>query len=104
MKMIICGKEVDASDKTTIDIVNPYTGEVIETVPNATEKDVDTAVKAANKALSAWSEVSIVKKCDILKKFLNLIIMNTKKQQILIHQFQEKCSYLKDYQMLNILL
>ena len=71
MKMIIAGKEVCASDKTTIDIVNPYNGQVIDTVPNATEKDVDTAVKAANKALASWSDVSIVKKCEILKKFLN---------------------------------
>ena len=73
MKMIICGKEVGASDKTTIDIVNPYTGQVIDTVPNATEKDVDTAVKAANKAFPAWAEVSVVKKVEILKNFLNLV-------------------------------
>jgi len=76
MKMIICGKEVNASDKTTIDIVNPYTGQVIDTVPNATEKDVDTAVKAANKALPAWAEVSVVKKVEILKNFLNLVDEN----------------------------
>ena len=79
MKMIICGKEVDASDKTTMDIVNPYTGEVIDTVPNATEKDVDTAVKAANRAFPAWAEVSVVKKVEILKKFLNLVDENKNK-------------------------
>ncbi len=73
MKMIIGGKEVNASDKTTMDIVNPYTGEVIDTVPNATEKDVDTAVKAAHKAFPAWAEVSVVKKVELLKKFLNLV-------------------------------
>jgi len=76
MKMLICGKEVGASDKTTMDIINPYTGEVIDTVPNATEKDVDTAVKAANKAFPAWAEVSVVKKVEILKKFLNLVDEN----------------------------
>lgn len=79
MKMIISGKEVDSSDKTTINIVNPYTNEVIDTVPNATEKDIDTAVKAANKALASWAEVSIVKKCEILKKFLNLVDENKTK-------------------------
>ena len=76
MKMIICGKEVNASDKTTMDIVNPYTGEVIDTVPNATEKDVDTAVKAAHKAFPAWAEVSVVKKVELLKKFLDLVDAN----------------------------
>ena len=78
MKMLICGKEVGASDKTTMDIINPYTGEVIDTVPNATEKDVDTAVKAANNAFPAWAEVSVVKKVEILKKFLNLVDENKK--------------------------
>ena len=76
MKMIIAGKEVCASDKTTIDIVNPYTGQVIDTVPNATVKDVDTAVKAANKAFPAWAEVSVVKKVELLKKFLDLVDEN----------------------------
>ena len=76
MKMIICGKEVCASDKTTMDIVNPYTGQVIDTVPNATEKDVDTAVKAAHKAFPAWAEVSVVKKVELLKKFLDLVDAN----------------------------
>ena len=76
MKMIINGKEVDASDKSTMEIINPYTGKVIDTVPNATEKDVDTAVKAANKALPSWAEVSVVKKVEILKKFLDLVDEN----------------------------
>ncbi len=76
MKMIICGKEVDASDKTTINIVNPYTEKVIDTVPNATEKDVDTAVKAANKALKSWASVPVTKKVEILKKFLALVDKN----------------------------
>ena len=76
MKMIISGKEVNASDKSVINIVNPYTGEIIDTVPNATEKDVDTAVKAANKALSSWSEVPVTKKVEIFKTFLNLVDEN----------------------------
>ena len=49
MQMIIDGKFVDASDKSTMDIICPYTGKVIDTVPNATEKDVDKSVKVAKK-------------------------------------------------------
>ena len=73
MKMIINGKMVDASDKTTMDIVNPYTKTVIDTVPNATEKDVDTAVKSAHKAFPAWAKVPLTKKIALLKKFLDLV-------------------------------
>ena len=76
MQMIIDGKFVDASDKTTIEIVCPYTEKVIDTVPNATEKDVDKCVKVAQKAQKNWAEVSIYKKADILKTFLNLVDAN----------------------------
>ena len=78
--MIINGKQVDASDKSVMEIVNPYTGKVIDTVPNATEKDVDTAVKAANKAFPAWAEVPLTQKVDLLKKFLDLV--DTNKQDL----------------------
>ena len=33
MQMIINGAKVDASDKSVIEITNPYTGKVIGTVP-----------------------------------------------------------------------
>ena len=80
MKMIINGKQVDASDKSVMEIVNPYTGKVIDTVPNATEKDVDTAVKLAHKAFPAWAEVPLTQKVDLLKKFLDLV--DTNKQDL----------------------
>ena len=76
MKMIINGKQVDASDKSVMEIVNPYTGKIIDTVPNATEKDVDTAVKSAHKAFPAWAEVPLTQKVDLLKKFLDLVDAN----------------------------
>ena len=50
MQNIINGKFVDASDKSVMNIVNPYTGKVIDTVPNSTKKDVDKAVACAKKA------------------------------------------------------
>ena len=36
MKMIINGKEADASDSKVIEVTNPATGAVIDTVPAAT--------------------------------------------------------------------
>lgn len=76
MKMIINNTYVDASDATTIDIVNPFTGLVIDTVPNATVKDVDKAVKVAKKAQVKWAEVPVHEKVNKLKKFLELVDKN----------------------------
>ena len=49
MKMIVNGKKVDSESGLTFDIINPATGEVIEAVPKATEKDVIAAIDAAEK-------------------------------------------------------
>ena len=56
MQCIINGKWVDASDKSTIEIVNPYTGKVIDKVPNCTPKDVNKAVECAKKSTSKLGE------------------------------------------------
>ena len=44
MKMFIKGAAVDSSDGQTIEVTNPATGEVIDTIPAATPEDVKTAV------------------------------------------------------------
>lgn len=76
MEMIINGKFVASSDKSVLTITNPYTGKVVGTVPNATVKDVDNAVKVAHKAVKSWREVPVYKKVEILKKFLDLVDEN----------------------------
>ena len=76
MKMIINNSFVDASDNSTINIVNPYTGRIIDTVPNATIKDVDKAVKQAKRAQVKWANVPVSEKVNKLKKFLELVDAN----------------------------
>ena len=50
MKMFINGIPTDAADGKTIDVINPATGAVVDTVPAATKEDVDAAVDYAKKA------------------------------------------------------
>ena len=76
MQCIINGKFVDASDKSTMDIVNPYTGKVIDKVPNCTKKDADRAVEYAKKAGESWAKVPVHQKVEILNKFLELVKAN----------------------------
>ena len=44
MKMLISGNWVDAANRATIDVTNPYDGKLLETVPNAAKEDVDRAI------------------------------------------------------------
>ena len=47
MKNLIGGKFVDASNGEKADVINPATNELIDTVPNVTEEDVNEAVSGS---------------------------------------------------------
>ena len=54
MKMLIGGREVDASNGAVTQNINPATGAVINTVPSATLQDVDTAISNAVQGQKEW--------------------------------------------------
>ena len=76
MKMIIDGKKVDSESGLTFDIINPATGEVIEAVPKATEKDVIVAIDAAEKGQKVWAEMPVWQRAQVLYKFLDIVDAN----------------------------
>ena len=76
MKMIVNGKKVDSESGLTFDIINPATGEVIEAVPKATEKDVIAAIDAAEKGQKVWAEMPVWQRAQVLYKFLDIVDAN----------------------------
>lgn len=73
MKMLINGNQVDASDKQTIDVTNPYNGEFLDTVPVATKVDVDFAIESAVEGQKEWYRNNIRKRAEILRNYLELL-------------------------------
>ena len=73
MKMIINGKFADASDGASIEVINPASGKVIDTVPAATEDDVKRAVACAVEGQIAWNKVPVHERAEIMWKFLDLV-------------------------------
>jgi aldehyde dehydrogenase (NAD+)/betaine-aldehyde dehydrogenase len=72
-KMFIDGEWVDSSSGKKIETLNPETNEVWATVPEANEKDVDKAVKAAQKAFdNSWSKLHPKERA----KFLRTLVIN----------------------------
>ncbi|MGB3014018.1 MAG: aldehyde dehydrogenase family protein, partial [Candidatus Nanopelagicales bacterium] len=61
----IAGKAV-AGSGDPLDILNPATGEVVDTVTLATAADVDTAVAAAKAAFTAWSTATPGERSTVL--------------------------------------
>lgn len=69
MKMLINGQQVDSSDKGVIQVRNPATQQVIDTVPKATSEDVNRAVECACQGFQTWSQVPLHQRIETLKRF-----------------------------------
>ena len=74
-RMLIDGQWLEASDGATFDSVNPATGRVWATIPEATEEDVNRAVVAAERAYSdaPWATMSPTERGHCLRRLARLL-------------------------------
>lgn len=73
MKNLINGERVDAVNGAIIELVNPATGEYLDTVPNSTMEDVDRAVSIAKSAQKRWEKVPMHERGRILEKYVEVV-------------------------------
>ncbi|NQU67219.1 MAG: aldehyde dehydrogenase family protein [Candidatus Marinimicrobia bacterium] len=71
MKMLIGGQWIEKSQ--TIDVLNPFDGSVIDTVPAGTAEDVHAAIDIAQKGYEINRDIPIHKRISILKKAADLM-------------------------------
>lgn len=76
MDMLIGGKHISSEDLE--EVINPYNGEVINTIPIAHRQIADMAIEAANDAKSALTEMSAFK---ISNKLFNVVDKLREKRQ-----------------------
>ena len=62
-----------ASDAATIDVSNPFDGEVIGTIPSLTEQDVNDAVAYSHEAQVTWAAKTAQERSVLLQKWADLI-------------------------------
>ena len=67
-KLYINGAWVAPHGKKTIDVTNASTEEVMATIPEGDETDIDVAVKAARDAFDSWSATTPAARAEILSK------------------------------------
>src|SRR6516165_4937908 len=87
-KMFIAGESTGSSSGQTYDVINPATGEVVDSTPKGNESDVRAAIDAAYSAFLPWAETAaearaqlIVKGIDTVKNSLQeLAALLTKEQ------------------------
>ena len=80
----------DASDDATIDVSNPFNGDVIGNVPSLTTDDVNDAVAASHEAQITWAAKTPKERAELLQKWADLIDANKEDLAIIMTAEQGK--------------
>ena len=80
----------DASDAATIDVSNPFTGDIIGNVPSLTTDDVNDAVAASHEAQITWAAKTAKERAELLQKWADLIDANKEDLAIIMTAEQGK--------------
>lgn len=77
-RMLIGGAWCEAADSTTLDVVDPATGQAFATVPAGGKEDIDRAVRAAREAFEQgdWPRMRGVDRERLLHRLADLIEAN----------------------------
>ncbi|UCG19714.1 MAG: aldehyde dehydrogenase family protein [Deltaproteobacteria bacterium] len=84
MKMYIAGEWIDTEEK--IEVLNPYNGEVVDTVPNATQQEVEKALESATRGARVMAEIPAYQRFSILMKAAGLLMERQEEFARLISQ------------------
>ena len=75
-KAYIDGRWVDADDKSTLEVINPFNQEIIGHVPNCGADETNVAINAAAAAQKKWQKYPAKEKASILRNFYDLLCSN----------------------------
>ena len=73
MKSLIGKEWRDAKDGKVIEVMNPATGELVDTVPSLSAEEVNEAVDYAEAAQKEWADIPVYQRCEIMMKFVKLV-------------------------------
>ncbi|MDN5892253.1 MAG: aldehyde dehydrogenase family protein, partial [Psychrobacter sp.] len=79
-----------ANDNCTIEVSNPFTGDVIGSVPSLTKDDVNEAVAYSYDAQTAWAAKTSQERSVLLQKWADLIDDNKEDLAIIMTAEQGK--------------
>ena len=71
MKMYVSGKWVESNG--TINVVNPYDGQIIDTVPKGNSEDVDKSITSAVRGSEVMAALPGYRRFEILRKTADLL-------------------------------
>ncbi|MGZ4273511.1 MAG: aldehyde dehydrogenase family protein [Solirubrobacteraceae bacterium] len=88
--MLIGGEWRQAAAHEEIEVVNPATEDVVDSVPSGSPEDVELAVATAQRAFGEWSRTDVEKRAAILGKAADLIHEHAKELAATLNSEQGK--------------
>ena len=89
-QMLIGGEWVGSRSGDYIEVMNPATGEAVDTAPRGTVEDAREAINNAHEAFAVWSEWTQAKRADVLRRAVTLFHANEKELAVLLTKEQGK--------------
>lgn len=75
-QLLIDGEWVQARDKAELEVVDPATRGLIQTVARASRGDIDDAVAAARRAAPGWAATNPSERGALLRRWADLVMMH----------------------------
>ncbi len=72
MKFYLAGQWQDRDEQ--ISVTNPDNGEVVDTVPSASDADVETAIQSATSAKASMAQLTGYQRFEILRRASELVL------------------------------
>ena len=89
-QMLIGGEWVGSRSGDYIEVMNPATGEAVDTVPRGTAEDAREAIDNAHDAFAVWSEWTQAKRAEVLRRAVQLFHAHEKELANLLTREQGK--------------
>lgn len=84
MELLIGEERKPADNEKRIEIHNPATGELLDTVPSASKEDIEIALDCAEKGKIEWAQTPLHQRCKILMKYADLVEKSAEELALLL--------------------
>jgi acyl-CoA reductase-like NAD-dependent aldehyde dehydrogenase len=89
-KMFIAGESAGSSSGQAYDVINPATGEVVDSAPKGNEADTRAAIDAAYAAFPSWAETAAEARAQLILKGIDAVKKEIQELSVLLTKEQGK--------------
>ncbi|PYS51419.1 MAG: aldehyde dehydrogenase [Acidobacteria bacterium] len=89
-KMFIAGEATGSSSGQTYDVINPASGEVVDSAPKGTENDARAAIDSASAAFPSWAETSAESRAQLMQRGIDVVKKEIQELSVLLTKEQGK--------------